>query len=141
MMDPQFECRGGTSEWIVCTDQAVFGDTVRKRLRLSQASTIVAFSESVVDALERDLSLFSHEAEDIGDVRDCTGVAVVQRAVNAQHQCARVANLRRPRQGVLVDSWCLWRPRTQTALWVLGQMTIRSCGPKPMRTLLCEFNV
>ena len=90
-----------------------------------------AFSESVVDAWERDLSLFSHEAEDIGDVRYCTGVAVVQRAVNAQHQCARVANLRRPRQGVLVDSWCLWRPQTQTALLVLGQMTIRSCGPKP----------
>ena len=42
MMDPQFECRGGTSQWIVCTDQAVFGDTVRKRLRLSQASTIIA---------------------------------------------------------------------------------------------------
>ena len=50
-----------------------------------------------MDALERDLSHPSHEADDrcedisVGDVRDCT-VAVVQRAVDAQsHQCARVA--------------------------------------------------
>ena len=53
MRDPQFGClvllrifEGGTSE-------------LRKRLRLSQASTVVALLESVVDALEMDLSHFS----------------------------------------------------------------------------------
>ena len=91
-------------------------NSARKRLRLCQASTVVAPLESVVDALERDLSHPSHEADDccedisVGDVRDCTGVAVVQRAVDAQsHQCARVAKFveaqtRPSRRLVLVDS-------------------------------------
>ena len=105
---------GGTSEWIVFADQGVFGTVFARGCaspRLPQSLHLL--TESVVDALERDLSHPSHEAEDIsvGDVRDCTGVAVVQRAVDAQsHQCARVAEFaeaqtRRPsRRLVLVET-------------------------------------
>ena len=108
----------------VCREGSV--RNVRKRLRLSQASTVVAPPESVVDALEADLShLFQddldtdatieHELEavhnSVGDAGDGTGLAVVERAVDAEsHDCVGVAQFaeaqaRRPsRRLVLVET-------------------------------------
>ena len=83
----------------------------RKRLRLSQASTVVAPPESVVDALEADLShpfqdnldtgaTIEHELEGVhnlvGDVGDGIGLTVVDRAVDAQsHDCVGVVPVSR----------------------------------------------
>ena len=82
-------------------------NSARKRLRLSQASTVVAPPESVVDALEADLShpfqddletgaTIEHDLEcvhnSVGDAGDGTGLTVVERAVDAQsHDFAGVA--------------------------------------------------
>ena len=111
MMDPQFECPGGTSEWrVVCTDQAVFRKNTVARGCASPRVPQSLHLLRVVDVLERDLSHPSHEVEDIGDVCDCTGVAVVQAVDAHSHQCARVAEFaevqtRRPsRWLVLVET-------------------------------------
>ena len=90
---------------------------VRKRLRLSQASTVVAPPESVVDALEADLShpfqddLVEGVHNSVGDAGDGTGLAVVERAGEAEsHDCVGVAQFaeaqaRRPsRRLVLVET-------------------------------------
>ena len=157
MIDPQFECPVLPQIFVDVRVGSVCGpggvrNSARKRLRLSQASTVVAPPESVVDALERDLSHPSHEAddrcEDISvDVRDCTGVAVVQRAVDAQsHQCARVAEFAEAQTRRPVNGWCLWRLsmitgrsqiRTQTALCLLGKMMMRT---QPKRTIVLSHN-
>ena len=94
-------------------------NTVRKRLRHSQASTVVAPSESVVDVLERDLSHLSHEVEDIGDVCDCTvWQSFREQLTRRVTSVPGSPSLRRPRQGVQVDSWCLWRLSMMTG-WSL----------------------
>ena len=122
-------------------------NSARKRLRLSQASTVVAPPESVVDALEVDLShpfqddlatgaTIEHELEcvhnSVGDVGDGTGLTVVERAVDAQsHDCVGVAQFaeaqtRRPsRRLVLVETHSMMagqsQNQTQTVLFMLAR--------------------
>ena len=123
---------GGMSEWTVFANQGVF-ETVHARgcapPRLPQLLHLLRVW------LERDLSHPSHEADDhcdhisVGDVRDGTGVAVVQIAVDAEsHQCARVAEFAEAQ--TRRTSRRLWRLsmmtrrsqiRTQTALCMLGE--------------------